>query len=617
MSQLFKILPRRMTKATLPTYATNGELIITTDTNEMYVGKGPSTPVQLVGAAQVQTDWNASSGLGQLLNKPSLFSGAYADLSGKPSLFSGAYADLSGTPSLFSGAYADLSGKPSLFSGAYTDLSGTPTLAATIAAVSHKFLTSYTSSTGAFTAAQPAYTDISGTPSLAAVATTGAYSDLSGKPSIPTAFTWDVEGNAAGNLTLANAGYTSTFNQTSAVAWLWANTTAAAVSSSTALVASGTAATGISTTVTLNTSQNGGANLLVACVSAFAGAGTVSDSENNTWTLAHTYSGAGGSYISVYYAVGGVTSTSHVFTVAGSHSSMAVYAFSGASPTSTIGVFNGNTSISSNSFQPGSVTPTLNDIVVTSYSAQTTETTPSINSSFTGVLSQTWILNQNLGVGAAYLLGAAASPLNPTWTVSANGNDAAVIVCFHSGNAANNSSPLLNLSGQYWNGSSSVADSWSIQDVLLSGINPTSTLTFAHSGSSGVAQVSIPAFTNILSYGDVIAQNTIAATSTSLNASPFHKFEANYWTGSLYALDTWSIGSALAAGTNGISTLTFTHSGSTGAAVVSLPKLLLTTSSSPTSSGTGTTGQIAWDTSYIYVCTATNTWKRAALTGGY
>jgi hypothetical protein len=32
---------------------------------------------------------------------------------------------------------------------------------------------------------------------------------------------------------------------------------------------------------------------------------------------------------------------------------------------------------------------------------------------------------------------------------------------------------------------------------------------------------------------------------------------------------------------------------------------------------TGTTGQIAWDSDYIYICTATNTWKRVALTGGY
>jgi hypothetical protein len=28
---------------------------------------------------------------------------------------------------------------------------------------------------------------------------------------------------------------------------------------------------------------------------------------------------------------------------------------------------------------------------------------------------------------------------------------------------------------------------------------------------------------------------------------------------------------------------------------------------------TGTTGQVCWDSSYIYVCTATNTWKRAAI----
>lgn len=30
-------------------------------------------------------------------------------------------------------------------------------------------------------------------------------------------------------------------------------------------------------------------------------------------------------------------------------------------------------------------------------------------------------------------------------------------------------------------------------------------------------------------------------------------------------------------------------------------------------SDTGTQGQIAWDADYIYVCTATDTWKRAAI----
>jgi hypothetical protein len=46
---------------------------------------------------QVNADWTATVGPAKILNKPSLFSGAYSDLTGKPSLFSGAYADLTGT----------------------------------------------------------------------------------------------------------------------------------------------------------------------------------------------------------------------------------------------------------------------------------------------------------------------------------------------------------------------------------------------------------------------------------------------------------------------------------------------------------------------------------------
>ena len=38
----------------------------------------------------------------------------------------------------------------------------------------------------------------------------------------------------------------------------------------------------------------------------------------------------------------------------------------------------------------------------------------------------------------------------------------------------------------------------------------------------------------------------------------------------------------------------------------------LTTPSS--SSATGVAGTIEWDANFIYVCTATNTWKRVALT---
>lgn len=33
----------------------------------------------------------------------------------------------------------------------------------------------------------------------------------------------------------------------------------------------------------------------------------------------------------------------------------------------------------------------------------------------------------------------------------------------------------------------------------------------------------------------------------------------------------------------------------------------------PSATGTGVAGQICWDANYVYVCVATNTWKRSAL----
>jgi len=76
------------------------------------------------------------------------------------------------------------------------------------------------------------------------------------------------------------------------------------------------------------------------------------------------------------------------------------------------------------------------------------------------------------------------SPVNWTWA-----NTTAAT----SGTAQ--SSPLLNLSGAYWNGSASATDSWSLQDVVASGTNGNSALTLAHTGSTGTATLSVPNLT--------------------------------------------------------------------------------------------------------------------------
>lgn len=71
----------------------------------------PSIP-----SAQVNTDWNATTGISAILNRPSLSlvatTGRYADLVDAPPAFSGSYNDLTNKPFIFSGNYNDLSNKP-------------------------------------------------------------------------------------------------------------------------------------------------------------------------------------------------------------------------------------------------------------------------------------------------------------------------------------------------------------------------------------------------------------------------------------------------------------------------------------------------------------------------
>jgi hypothetical protein len=56
-------------------------------------------------------------------------------------------------------------------------------------------------------------------------------------------------------------------------------------------------------------------------------------------------------------------------------------------------------------------------------------------------------------------------------------------------------------------------------------------------------------------------------------------------------------------------TLTFN-----GGVTIAANKVNVTTSKTPSSANdTGTTGDICWDADYIYVCVATNTWKRVAI----
>ena len=87
-------LTNKPTITAIPTQTANSGKYLTTDgtTLSWAVVTGGTTDYNnltnkpTIPAAQVQTDWNAVSGLGVVLNKPALFSGSYTDLTNKPTI---------------------------------------------------------------------------------------------------------------------------------------------------------------------------------------------------------------------------------------------------------------------------------------------------------------------------------------------------------------------------------------------------------------------------------------------------------------------------------------------------------------------------------------------------
>ena len=165
-----------------------------------------------IPAAQVNSDWNASSGVAEILNKPNLSTvattGDYNDLSNKPSIpaaqvnadwnSSSGVSEILNKPTLAavatSGDYSDLSNTPSIPTATsdLTNDSGYITLSDVPAQVQSDWTEADSN--------DPAY--IQNKPTLAAVATSGDYTDLSNTPSIPTA-TSDLT-NDSGYITLSD-----------------------------------------------------------------------------------------------------------------------------------------------------------------------------------------------------------------------------------------------------------------------------------------------------------------------------------------------------------------------------------------------------------------------------
>ena len=185
-----------------------------------------------------------------------------------------------------------------------------------------------------------------------------------------------------------------------------------------ALVTSG--AIDYTTPLTVTTT---GATLLVVPLSMNGSTvPTVSDTLSNIWNYATTYNYSTYTISRIAYSYsssGGalVTGSDTISVNANSYTTGIFFAFSGTLTTSA--VLDTSSGVSNyaggNPIQPGSITPTGGDILVSGATAVNTLTGCAVNSGFSTVVSK---LAGNQGSCGAYLLNASNSAINPGWTLS-------------------------------------------------------------------------------------------------------------------------------------------------------------------------------------------------------
>src|ERR1035437_3589506 len=344
------------------------------------------------------------------------------------------------------------------------------------------------------------------------------YSDIAGTVPTPPSGSvlWSALGNAGAALTLSNANYATTFDQTSAVNWTWANTTAAATTGGTGPLSLGVFGTE-NTTTTLSQSISVGDCVVVFTSSSGAGVATAptdnGSAGGNTYVrVPGTVESAGndGALSNAWYCLS-ATKTATVITGHGLGTSPAISAGTVRGGAAGIGAVNfsvvayhsssvtistsvtttGNSSIIVSGFMGYSPSSGTNSLTAISGVKQAGPTTRNAPSPITAVMT-----NSAATAGTLVTTSATFSsdyPMASMWDIE-----------LLAPTITNQSSPILIIAGTVYDsaGPSSITDHWSVQDVIGGGTDRTSTLTLSHTGTSGVAAVQVPilnAVTDIMS----------------------------------------------------------------------------------------------------------------------
>ena len=173
------------------------------------------------------------------------------------------------------------------------------------------------------------------------------------------------------------------------------------------------------------------------------------------------------------------------------------------------------------------------------------------------------------------------------------------------------------------------------QDVSSSDTSETPRLVISQDGNVGIGTTSPDYLFDCQKTGSQLIRSRTNDTGSGASTGGFlgeylgggggTNTQISIAAGNNYGFLSTLTNSPLLIGTNGTEKLRIDTSGrvligtssNSGGALLQVNdnRIRIATAKTPASAtDTGTAGEICWDTSYIYVCTATNTWKRAALT---
>jgi hypothetical protein len=313
---------------------------------------------------------------------------------------------------------------------------------------------------------------------------------------VPTG--WSTIAGATSNAIFPNASYSTTFQQSYPAPWTWTNTTAA-VASGTAppqagtfnAISYGTTGCTTGTSCVLPLTINSGNSVLVFTVNQST-TGTLSDNGSNTYTLL-TSSTNSGWLSTVWYCLSCNAATTITYNGTSAINGVSAGTFTGVS---AIGNNHLTFSTSGTPISDTIITAGTNSLVVTSAMMDQVSSFTPTNGTLQAFASQSTSNEMGLALltTPTYTSGATVTT-SGSWTGSlAYSITRSVELEGTSSSVVNQSSPIRNLCGQYWNGNSSAPDCWTEQVLLGTGSNPSSILTIAHLlASTGAAAVQVPA----------------------------------------------------------------------------------------------------------------------------